>query len=92
MQLVEIPSQLLELNVQDFADTAAALQRSDEAEPPQPIVLRQSTKPFFFAWLQPALAFEFAKLVNALSRARRQILTLDCPVEECLEPTETTVA
>ena len=65
VQLIEIPPQLLELHVEDFVDAIAGLQRRDESESPQPVILRQSAEPFFFAWLQAPFALELAQLANA---------------------------
>jgi hypothetical protein len=36
VQLVQVPSQLLELHVQELADPAAGLQRGDDPQPPEP--------------------------------------------------------
>jgi len=90
MQLVEIPS-LLELNVKDFADATTGLQRRDESESPQPVILRQSAEPFFLAWLEPPFALELAQLANALRWIVRQVFAFQSPVEERFEPTETSV-
>ena len=62
MELVEIPSQLSELDVEDFGDTTAGLQRGDQPQPPKPVVLHERSEAFFFTWLEPAFAFELTKL------------------------------
>jgi hypothetical protein len=65
--------------------------RGDDPEPPEPIVPRQRAEPFFFARLEPALPLELSQLVHSLGRILRQILPLDGPVEERLEPAQTAV-
>jgi hypothetical protein len=79
------------LHVEDLADAAAGLQRRDDPEPPEPIVLRQGAQLFLFARLEPPFSLELPALVNPLGGTLGQVLPIDGPVEERFEPAETTV-
>ena len=64
---------------------------ADERQPPEPVVLRQRTEPFFFARLEPAFALELPQLVKAPSGILGHVLPFERPVEERLQPAEAPV-
>jgi len=86
VQLVEVPPQLFELHVEDLADATAGFQRRDDAEASEPIVFGQRPQPLLLARLEAPLTLKLAVLMNALGRTLLQVLPIDGPVEERLEP------